>query len=258
MKVMVLGIRGLLGHTLARSLFYAGHDVPTTFARAEDDALGADILREQPDALVNCIGVTDKNAPDYWANQEFPHRLAILCADHGIRLVHISSDCVFRGTTGNYAENAIPDALDPYGNSKAIGEVRAPHLTLRTSFVGRAPHRAPRGLLEWFLRHPGPSVTGYRRAFFTGLTAIELSRAIISALNHKELAGIYHVAGPKISKHDLLHLFNAAFRRSLEITPDDEFRVDRSLDGSKFCAATGWGSPSWQEMIREMAIDARF
>jgi dTDP-4-dehydrorhamnose reductase len=41
----------------------------------------------------------------------------------------------------------------------------------------------------------------------------------------------------------------------VEIVPDDTVKVDRSLDSSRFRAATGWEPPEWQAMIDEMSGD---
>ena len=128
-------------------------------------------------------------------------------------------------------------------------------LTLRTSIIGRELATS-QGLVEWFLRqeHHAP---GFTQAIFSGLTTIELSRVILRVIqSHPSLEGLYHVAAEPISKYDLLILLNRAFARGLRIDPDDSLRIDRSLDGSRFRAATGYEPPDWPGMIDEMAADA--
>ena len=72
------------------------------------------------------------------------------------RLVHVSTDCVFTGTRGNYREADIPDAGDLYGRSKLLGEVDEAHATtLRTSIIGEEL-AGPHGLVGWFLSQKGP------------------------------------------------------------------------------------------------------
>ena len=77
----------------------------------------------------------------YRANKDGPARLAHLCADAGIPLIHISTDYVFDGTKPEpYIET---DAVAPqgvYGASKLAGDlaiqaVGGPHLIARTSWV---------------------------------------------------------------------------------------------------------------------------
>ncbi|HEY5724172.1 MAG TPA: sugar nucleotide-binding protein, partial [Allosphingosinicella sp.] len=138
-----------------------------------DDLAGlAGLLRDvRPKVVINCIGVVKQATASrdplltLPVNALFPHQLQRLCDLGGIRLVHISTDCVFSGRAGNYRESDIPDAEDLYGRSKLLGEVDVPNATtLRTSIVGPEPSGAQGfGLLEWFLRQPGP-VKGYARA----------------------------------------------------------------------------------------------
>ena len=59
-----------------------------------------------------------------------------------------------------------------------------------------------------------------------------------------------------ITKHDLLRLLRDAFDVDIEIEPDDSVVVDRSLDSTRFRAATGWDPPSWPEMIAELSESA--
>ena len=68
-----------------------------------------------------------------------------------MRLIHISTDCVFSGERGQYDENSITDAKDLYGISKSIGDINVENaLTIRTSTIGHELN-SKSGLLEWFL-----------------------------------------------------------------------------------------------------------
>ena len=110
------------------------------------DPLGVESLISElkPDVVINAIGIT-KQSPSskdviqtLTINSIFPQRLAELSARHGFRFITISTDCVFSGSSGNYSENDIPDALDLYGQSKHWGEVDQRNcLTIRTSIIGR-------------------------------------------------------------------------------------------------------------------------
>ena len=51
---------------------------------------------------------------------------------------------------------------------------------------------------------------------------------------------------------------NQVFGRRINILPDEDFFVDRSLDSTRFCQATGYQPPPWPEMIQEMAKDSQF
>ena len=95
----------------------------------------------EPQVVVNCTAPRKSERPDLMRSISIlsllPQRLARLCEQRGARLVHISSDGVFSGTRGGYAESDLPDATDLYGISKLLGEVAGRHaVTLRTSIIG--------------------------------------------------------------------------------------------------------------------------
>ena len=225
------------------------------------DTVAQAIESVRPDVVVSCIGVVKQRGEakdpivSLTVNSLFPHRVAAFCASAGVRLIHISTDCVFAGRTGGYRESDETDATDLYGRTKQLGEVAGPGaLTLRTSIIGRELATS-QGLVEWFLSQKDRA-PGFTRAIFSGLTTIELSRVILQVIGrHADLEGLYHVASNPINKYDLLVLMNRAFGRGLTIDPDDSVRIDRSLDGTRFNQAIGYQAPDWPTMIAEMAAD---
>jgi dTDP-4-dehydrorhamnose reductase len=285
MKVLILGGDGMLGHQLFARL-RQGHEVKVT-VRGELSAYeqfglfdgahtfaGVDARQPQavqrtlegfrPAAVVNCIGVVKQRTAGQdpetalEINALFPHRLARFCAAVGARLVHVSTDCVFSGERGHYRESDPPDARDVYGLTKLLGEPAAPHcVTLRTSMIGLELHRRT-SLVEWFLAASGP-IKGYARAIFTGFTTASLSAIIEEVLTRFDrLEGVYHVAATPISKYDLLtDLARRIGRTDVSIQRDDAFHCDRSLDGARFAAATGFAAPSWDEMLAGLAAEIR-
>ena len=226
------------------------------------DHLEAALDRARPDAVVNCIGVVKQLAAakdpveSIAINALHPHVLARACAERHIRLVHISTDCVFDGVRGGYHEDDVPNAADLYGRSKALGEVSGPGcLTVRTSIIGRELS-GPSGLVEWFLSRRGGTADGYARAVFSGFTTTALSNILLRILTeHQGLEGLYHVAAAPIDKLTLLQLLNTAYHAEVAIARRDEPRIDRSLDGARFRAATGFVPATWEAMIAEMAAD---
>jgi dTDP-4-dehydrorhamnose reductase len=223
------------------------------------DAIHAVIDRAQPDTIVNCAGLIKQRAEaaDTWRlralNTDLPKTIAERASRESIRLIHVSTDCVFSGKRGSYTEDDIPDPIDEYGRSKAAGELLgSTSLVLRTSFVGRQL-KGNESLIEWFLATQAGVVRGYSSAFFSGLTAPRLAQEIARiALNRPDLRGLYHVGGPRISKFDLLCLLARTFKKEIEIEEDSSVVIDRSLDSSKYSALTGYASPPWEEMISEL------
>lgn len=280
MNIMVLGVSGMLGNAVYRvmssnpglSVFGTARSESARhhFSQALADNLifGVDVEsqdslvkafgRVQPDVVINCVGLVkqlaDANDPLLAVpiNTLLPHRLAALCKATGARLVHISTDCVFSGTKGNYVESDFPDAYDLYGRSKLLGEVDYPHaITLRTSIIGKELS-GQRSLVGWFLAQTG-QVKGFTRALFSGLPTMELARVINDyVLPHPELHGLYHVSAQPIDKFTLLSLIADVYKKDIEIVPSDELSIDRSLDSSRFQVATGYIAPAWPALINTM------
>jgi dTDP-4-dehydrorhamnose reductase len=282
MKVLILGGSGMLGHKLWQTFaprfdtYVTFRTVPEEYRRfgifdeakgigkvtAESvDSVARAIEAVRPDVVVNCIGIVkqDSAAKDPVAsitvNSLFPHLLARLCAEHGARLIHLSTDCVFSGRKGNYAETDTADAEDLYGRTKLLGEVATEQcLTIRTSMIGREL-RGSHGLLEWFLSRSG-RVSGFKRAIFSGFTTTALADLIGHIIeDHPQLQGLWHVAAEPISKFDLLTLVKQTYQLATEIEPDETFVCDRSLNDARFREVTGIKVPSWKHMIEEMRRD---
>ena len=280
MKALVLGASGMIGNAVIRVMSeQSGYEV---FGTVRDESIkqffsvriannlvaGVDVEQHdalvkvlnqlRPDVVVNCAGLTkhkleaDNPLVAVPINTLMPHRLAKLCELIGSRLIHISTDCVFSGERGEYAESDFADARDVYGKSKALGEVDYPHaITLRTSTIGHELQSA-HGLLDWFLSQ-GKYCKGYNRAIFSGLPTIVFAQIIRDiVIPQKELYGLYHVAAKPINKYDLLRLIAKSYEKSIQIVPDSSLVINRSLNADKFHAATGYVAPEWPELIELM------
>jgi dTDP-4-dehydrorhamnose reductase len=280
MRLMVLGVTGMLGNAMFRVLSANSGLAVYGTARSESSRryfsgnlssqiiVGVDVENQdsliktfaavRPDVVVNCVGLVkqlaDANDPLQAVpiNALLPHRLAALCQATGARLVHISTDCVFSGAKGNYLESDFPDAYDLYGRSKLLGEVDYPNaVTLRTSIVGHEL-LGQRSLLGWFLAQQN-SVKGFTRAIFSGLPTVELARVVCNfVLPGSELHGLYHVAARPINKFDLLKLVAKTYGKDIEIIPSDELVIDRSLNADRFKEATGYVPPEWPVLAQRM------
>lgn len=280
MKVLVIGASGMIGSTVLRVLsenndwevFGTVRDesVKRFFSKSIVERLNTSVDVEyqdslvrvldqiRPDVVVNCAGLT-KHKPEAEdplvsipINTLMPHRLAGLCKLIGARLIHISTDCVFSGEKGGYVEDDFADARDVYGKSKALGELNYQHtVTLRTSTIGHEL-QSQFGLLDWFLLQEG-RCKGYTRAIFSGLPTVVFAQVVRDVvIPHKELSGLYHVAAKPIAKYDLLKLIADVYTKSIEIVPDDNFVIDRSLDAKRFQLATDYVAPEWPELIKLM------
>jgi len=133
-----------------------------------------------------------------------------------------------------------------------LGEVTYPNsITLRTSTIGRELN-STYGLLDWFLAQK-ESCRGYTKAIFSGLPTVLFARIVRDVvIPNKELSGLFHVSAEPIAKYDLLQLIAGVYGKAIDIIPDDTLCIDRSLDSSRFHAATGYISPGWDEIINVM------
>ena len=225
-RILILGITGMLGNTLFRyfNLIDTGKVLGTlrnklaykNFSTSHRDsiyylnmtpkkyALTKLIESYKPDVVINCIGIIKQILSEsdpvntININSLLPHKIYKICYKKNIRLIHISTDCVFSGNKGNYKEIAVADSSDLYGRSKLLGEQQNNKaLTIRTSIIGHELFTS-HSLLEWFLKQEN-EIYGYDNAIFSGFPTIEISKILNEfIIPNKNLTGIYHIASNPI------------------------------------------------------------
>lgn len=269
-KVLIIGSKGMAGHMIKEYLIQKEYDVYGTFREKEEknlemnefylDAFDKGKLEEilkkvKPDFVINCIGILNQfaeNNPDIaiYVNGYFPHYLDRLSEKYGYKLIHITTDCVFSGKKGNYTEDDFRDADSYYGRSKAIGEVNNNRtLTFRTSIIGPDINKDGIGLFNWFMKQEG-KIKGYSNVFWSGVTTLELAKAIEASFN-QNISGIVHlVNNKKISKYDLLKLFSKYMNKDIEIEKYEDYFSDKSLIRTK--EDFNYKVPEYEKMIEEL------
>jgi dTDP-4-dehydrorhamnose reductase len=269
MKYLIMGCNGMAGHVISLYLKEQGHDVhgfarkqsdlvDTIVGDAEDEKLVRKTIEEgEYDYVVNCIGVLNQYAETekaraVYLNAYFPHFLADIVKESKTKIIHLSTDCVFSGKKGQYEEDDLRDGETFYARSKALGELEDnKNITIRTSIVGPDRNEDGIGLLNWFMKQEGV-IKGYTRAIWTGVTTLELAKAI-EQMSNGEFAGLYNVV-PKesISKYELLRVFNKILRNGeLNIIPDDSIVVDKSLIRSEIVEKK-LGILYYEKMVMEL------
>jgi dTDP-4-dehydrorhamnose reductase len=269
MKVLILGSTGMAGHIIAIYFVEKGHDV-TTFSRSPfpyckniiGNALDAESITKilkthNYDLIVNCIGILNQFAEAnptraIYLNSYFPYLIAHTIKDTTTRLIHMSTDCVFRGNTGPYSEKSFPDGETIYDRSKALGEIvnNTNVLTFRNSIVGPDINNDGIGLFNWFMKQKG-QIKGYSGAIWTGVTTLTLAKAMEQAAL-QELSGLYHLVNNQtISKYEMLGFFNELFKsESLEIENYSDFKLDKTLTNSR--SDFNFIIPGYYDMFSEM------
>lgn len=269
MKFLVLGCNGMSGHTVSIYLKEKGHKV-IGFARyksrfietivgdaREQDFLKQSVWNEEPDSIVNCIGILNRDAEckkseAVYLNSYLPHFLEDITSNTKTQVIHISTDCVFSGEKGNYSEDALRDGKSFYDRSKALGELEnEKDFTIRTSIIGPDLNPDGIGLMNWFMQQKD-YIWGYSNAIWTGITTLQLAKCI-EYIAKEKISGLYNVVPIKsISKYDLLVLCNAYLRNNtISIRRSEKYVVDKSLQGRAFNDL--YEIPDYKTMMTEMA-----
>lgn len=152
MRILVAGKQGQLARALAEAASGKPALQITCLERPELDIANASTVREvfetcAPDVVINAAAYTavdqSEAEPDeaFSANETGAANLAASAAEHGIPILHVSTDYVFSGTSERpYLETDPPSPINVYGRSKLAGEVAVAaanpnHVILRTAWV---------------------------------------------------------------------------------------------------------------------------
>jgi dTDP-4-dehydrorhamnose reductase len=256
-RAWVAGAGGLIGNYLVQSApKFAPHWRVRALTRERVDLLDFAAVRNEfqkdpPQLVIHCAAVS--NIADAQKNPKLARRVNVevtsLIADLAaeISFVFFSTDLVFDGRKGNYAEADAPNPLHLYGETKADAEqivLKNPrHLVVRTSINGgisRAGNRGFNEQLRLSLR-AGKPMKLFTDEFRSPIPAVETARAVWDLVN-QNCAGVFHVAGAeRLSRWQMGQLL---VKRWLEIQarieagsvrdfPGPPRAPDTSLDVSK-------------------------
>lgn len=237
MIIWVPGARGLLGKAVCRAADYRGHTVIAPPRDQCDVVLWEDVsvharcarANQHPyDAIINCAGILPGQGyqETILTNALGPHNLARL----GIRLVHMSTDCVFSGrkypTQSGYGLDSrlTPDPVDLYGRSKLAGEPSGDHVVVvRGSFIGFNA-----GFLGWLLSARG-EVPAWERAHWNG-TSVDIMAEQLVLQAEGDQTGVVHIASPtEVTKAFMVTYFKEQLHLPIEPVATTEPAIWRVL-----------------------------
>lgn len=254
MKILVTGASGMLGIQVARiGSQELGRNNVVALTHADMDITEATQVSSvldsaKPDVIINCAGIVKsrelKDVQFMLVNATGPRILADLAEKRGIKVLQVSTDCVFDGS-GPQTEQAVPHPADVYGRSKVWGELKAPHLTVRLSFVGFGQ----RGLLSWFLKQK--EVQGYTGAQWNGMTSIWAARKIIKAAQSSN-TGVLHLFGEDTTKFQLLKMASETMGLGIAVIPTNTVHSDMRLR-SVYSFNDQYPAPPLKEQLMELA-----
>ncbi len=254
---MVVGASGYVGRNLTPAIAAAGYRVVGTGLRNIDsiprgrrikrreldvrDRSAARALVEEvrPEILVDCTTVTDAAllAP---VIVDGARNLATASA--AVEAIHIllSTDNVFDGTSGWYAEEDPVCPANPYGQAKAAAEklvLRLSHhpVIVRTSLVSGLDPLDPRS--QWVANalHQETPVSLFTDELRCPIWIDDLVAAMVELIDGRH-RGILHVVGPeRLSRYDigaLIAQWLGLSRDSLVPSLAGRSGLARTLDGS--------------------------
>ena len=218
-RVLITGVTGLLGNSLAKEVSNYGQVYGIARHNCSGQLFGqmfaTDLLNPielktlinkiEPDIVIHAAALASVDACESdpilaeRVNVEATRNLLRILPKHGCRFVLVSTDAVFDGKCGNYAEEDVPAPVNVYGQTKLRAEqetlsLRPDGLVIRTAFYGR--NLLPKeSLSEWILNRlrAGCRVPGFTDVRFSPLFTSHLARLIVAAAS-KTVAGVLHLA----------------------------------------------------------------
>jgi dTDP-4-dehydrorhamnose reductase len=276
MKILLIGARGMLGGDL-QPILSAVHEV---IGRDVHDLDITDPMQTEkeirllrPEVVINAAAFTDVDGCESQRERAFSvngvgaGHVAHGCRSAGSRLIHLSTDYIFDGTSRvPYTEESPPRPLNVYGESKlrgeqSIQETGGNHLILRTAWLyGKHGKNFVDTILRLASQEEELRVVDDQRGSPTFTR--DLSRAIAQLLE-KDVRGILHV-----TNSGSCSWFEFAKRilktkgvpdRKIRVVPISSRQLNRParrpfnsvLDCSRFQKLTGSKMRPWDEALRD-------
>jgi dTDP-4-dehydrorhamnose reductase len=287
--ILVTGASGLLGVSLVSLAQEQGREVVGLYhnhpvhidgvkllaADLADQAETCRIFEElEPSSVVHCAAATDvdwcEEHPEeaHKINVMVPAAIAAICSRISGRLLYISTDSVFDGARGNYAEADTPEPVNVYAKTKLLGERQVlrqnPTASVaRVSIYGWNAQNKE-SLAEWVLQRlaVGSIVPGFSDVIFCPVLANDLAEVLLALLD-RDLASLYHVVGSEpISKYEFARRVASSFgfdpgrvvpTRLADARLKARRPLNTSLNTEKVCAALGRPMPDVEAGLRRFA-----
>lgn len=267
MKIFVFGSKGMLGRYvytyLKNNLYNEVIEVNRNEVDASEPNMGnlQKFIQEKMskgDIVVNCMGTIKPRVDQLgeinalMVNSVFPRRLSQLCNQYGVKMIHPTTDCVYKGTIGNYDENSEHDITDVYGRTKSLGEP-SDCMVIRTSIIGEEVDGS-RSLIEWIKSNKNGEINGYLDHYWNGVTCLQFAK-IVKKVIEEDLfwVGTRHLHSNTVDKFELSSMVNKHYGLNIKINPiTTNNKVDRSLSTIYTGNLTKFEIPDLDTQIKEM------
>jgi dTDP-4-dehydrorhamnose reductase len=274
MRVAIFGTTGMLGHEVEK-IFSAEKFEVISLNRNKIDALScsAEDIRKQiggVSRIINCVGLIKHRTQNNYAknaiaiNSLFPFKLSEAAKTLDAKVIQIATDCVYDGQKGFYTESDFHNAVDVYGKTKSLGEVKSDNfINLRCSIIGKEIKNKT-SLLEWFLCQPkNARISGYLNHFWNGITTTAFAKICVGIIRNdlQPTCSQHIVPADVMCKADMLHLFGEIFGRkdifieniSADVGINRTLSTENSGMNQKIWSAAGYKKiPTIREMVGEI------
>ncbi|PZR39147.1 MAG: NAD(P)-dependent oxidoreductase [Azospira oryzae] len=257
MKILVTGANGLLGQKLCHLLLgdetieliattrgKLNFDLPSgTFVALDvtnEHSVNTVIMQTKPDVLIHTAAMTNVDSceserEECWNNNvNAVEYLTKACEKNNVHLIHVSTDFIFDGNHGPLDEEAIPNPVSYYGESKLAAEIivqrsKTNWAILRTILVyGVTKDMSRSNIVLWVKKslEEGKTINVVNDQWRTPTLAEDLAMGCYLAAKQKA-KGIYNISGEELMTPYDIAIETATF-----------FKLDKSLirqaDSSNF------------------------
>lgn len=235
MKIVLFGATGMLGRYVLRILnetyevicvLRDEYDIENDPWVKLEDTLTNKLQKN--DVIINCAGIIpqkykDDNYRTYIrVNTLFPHKLNEISKNNSYKFIHVTTDCVYDGSKGNYCVTDDHTAKNIYGVSKSLGEPGEATL-IRSSIVGEELV-GKKSLIEWVKSNKNGKLNGYTNHYWNGITCLELAKIIKDIIDTNSFwQGVKNIASPEIvTKYQLCNYINEIYNLNINIEKYDD------------------------------------
>ncbi|MGA1824708.1 MAG: SDR family oxidoreductase [bacterium] len=224
-SLLITGGSGFLGGNLAAMAFpcwetYATYcHSPMSYGRfkgiypldiTDKEAVKKIIFTISPRVIIHTAALSKfdacaENRTIAWeVNVEGTRNIALAARQTNSRMIYISTDLVFGGDRGYYAEHDIPDPICYYGATKLAGEQAISSLCsnyciVRTALIYGRSANSSRCFTETMIDHlqKGKMLRLFVDEYRSPIYSTNLCALLLELAARDELQGIYHLCGPE-------------------------------------------------------------
>jgi dTDP-4-dehydrorhamnose reductase len=270
MTIYIFGANGMLG-TYMKTYLKSQNKACICFTRDDLDisTVTYDKLEKlfdkytihDNDIIINCAGIipqskniNDTSSRNYFLiNSLFPNMLSTITALNNTKFIHITTDCVFSGSKGEYTETDVHDETNNYGVSKSLGELGYNTTVIRTSIIGEEL-KNKYSLLEWVKKHSNTIINGYTNHYWNGVTCLQLAKIINKMINENIWwNGVRHIFSPtSVTKYYLVMMINDIYKLNNIVEPlETEITINKTLN-SIYEVNSQFNIPELNVQIKEL------